>query len=175
MNTQLEKEEEIARDFIFNEFVPALHDVFRTANPDAYYAWGQNCCRQAAVFGTVYLKELLPNYKWYAYDGEFKDLINGKEVYYNHAWIFGVDREKHRRLFVDPSRKIQEQLFFVTDENKYPIDHPDYKYTVIVKSYKMNLKARLKDLEYFTKLGARKVLKLVDEAISKRKAQIENE
>jgi hypothetical protein len=160
-------EEMHAKTFISEVFTPTLHNVLQTANPGLYEIWSGNACRQAAVFGTLFLKELLPNYRWTAWDGFFHDkvVIEGqlRDVAYNHAWIYGIDFKAKRSILVDPSRQKQERLFLLTEKNEYPKDHVDYQYLIKRSSKKIDLKARMKEDEFYTGLSSKELLVLLQE------------
>ncbi|QNR70477.1 hypothetical protein IAQ67_28625 (plasmid) [Paenibacillus peoriae] len=157
----LTPKEEAAKLFIEEKFTPALHQIIESRNPKEYKKWGGNACRQAAIFGYVFLSELLPNYKWTAWDGIFKDIVGGKEVEYNHAWLYGVDRENGRRLLVDASRNHHERLFMTVSGNRYPKDHPSYIHMKELKREKLDVADALRTDEYYTRLPSMKFIELL--------------
>ncbi|KZR57526.1 hypothetical protein [Pseudobacillus badius] len=130
-------------------FIPSLHHVLSTSSPDKYTRWGGNACRQTAIFGTKILQQLLPEYKWTAWDGYFSDRINGQFVKYNHAWIYGYNGSD-RGLLVDLSRNHHERLFVPVKANKYPKDHPSYKQMRLIRKEQMNIEEGLNTVEYYT-------------------------
>jgi len=162
----LTPEEEAAKLFIEEKFTPALHQIIESSNPKEYKKWGGNACRQTAIFGSVFLSELLPNYKWAAWDGIFKDIIDGREVQYNHAWLYGVDRENGRRLLVDASRNHHERLFIQVSGNRYPKDHPSYMNMQELKREKLNISEALGTDEYYTQLQSMDFIKLLKDRIN---------
>lgn len=136
---ELTQNEMKVRNFMFNKFIPALHNLVRTADPIKYRTWNGNTCRQSAVFGSIYLRKLLPEYKWTAWDGDFSDIYQGQRVKYNHAWIHGVDKKNNKGLLVDLSRVDRERLFIPVKSNKYPKDHPEYKNMKLIHKQEMNI------------------------------------
>lgn len=172
MTTTLTTEELQAKQFIEEQFIPTLDAIFFEKNPLEYLRWNQNSCRQSAVFGVHFLKELLPQYKWYAWDGDFKDYIrvdgHWTEVEYNHAWIYGIDHKNKRKLLVDPSRNKKERLFMVVEENEYPVWHPDYMFMEKLRSYKMDIRKRMKEIEYYTAMKSTDLLALIKERIEQK-------
>lgn len=147
---ELNSQEQAAKEYIEYKFVPVLHEFLKSRNPKEYRRWGGNACKQTAIFGSLFLNELLPNYKWSVWEGLFKDIVKGREVTYNHAWIYGVDRQAGRRLLVDASRNHHERLFIVVGGNKYPKDHPSYLYMEEIERHKLDIQEALKDKEYYT-------------------------
>lgn len=69
--------EEAVKYYMENKFVPALHKLVSSSAPAKYEQWGGNACRQTALFGKVYLDNLLPAYTWTVWDGIFDDVIAG--------------------------------------------------------------------------------------------------
>jgi hypothetical protein len=145
--------EDIAKDFMFRCFIPALHTLV-SRNVEKYKQWGGNTCRQSAVFGTHYLNMFLVEYEWTVWDGIFDDIIRGKSTRYNHAWIMGKDRNTGRRLLVDLSRVAHERLFIVVLANRYPKDHEDYKNMKEVSREQLDWRKMIEeDREYYTALS----------------------
>lgn len=111
--------------FLFERiFVPAMHEVFKSASPEKYKAMQGNCCRQTAILGCHFLSKLLPDFKWVAWEGDFDDILYGEPVRYRHAWIYG--KSENFRYIVDMARTHKENLFIEVQGNRYPKDHPDY-------------------------------------------------
>lgn len=154
--------EEDVRDFMFDEFVPALHDLVSECNPTEYMRWNGNTCRQTAVFGYYYLTKLLPEYEWTAWDGEFSDIYMGHKVHYNHAWLHGINREMGKGLLVDLSRVDRERLFISVKENKYPKNHPEYKDMRLIRKEKMDIEKRMMECEYYTGMQGEEFIESLD-------------
>lgn len=146
----LTTKEQRARQFMEERFLPALHAMLETADPQKYAAYGGNACRQTAILGMHFLNVLLPEYKWRAWEGEFDDIILGQPCQYDHAWLYGVGPGK-RRLLVDLARKVQERLFMVVTANTYPKDHPEYIHMQERKRTKIDVDQRLKQREWYTR------------------------
>jgi hypothetical protein len=148
-------------------FTPALHSILQEANPKEYEKWQGNACRQAAILSIPMLRELLPNYTWAAWDGWFDDIVHGKNVHYNHAWVYGRDKETGRKLLVDLARQHHERLFVLVDSNRYPKDHPEYVNMKEVRRERLDIDNNLRDIEYYTKLKGYQLLQLVRERMAR--------
>lgn len=145
----LNNNEIYAKMYMFKVFIPSLHKLLQDKNPKEYEKWGGNCCRQSAIFGAYILNELLPEYEWTVWDGEMDDIVNGKEVSYNHAWILGKGNGK--RLLVDLARSYRERLFIEVKSNGYPKDHPEYIHMVVKSRTKIDWESEIKnEREYYT-------------------------
>jgi hypothetical protein len=157
---ELTNEEQRVKVVMEGMFIPALHDVLKKANPAEYAKWQGNACRQTAVFGTWYLRHVLPTYTWTAWDGIFKDIVRNERVTYNHAWIFGKD-SRNNRLLVDLSRQHHERLFIPTMGNRYPREHPEYTNMDIVNRVRIDMEASMLEVEYYTNLPSLKVYDMI--------------
>lgn len=146
------------KNLMFNLFTPALNFYLQTHNPEEYAIWQGNCCRQTAILGAMVLKVALPEYKWTAWDGDFDDVLMGKRVAYNHAWIFGINKKTGRALLVDLARLHKERLFVLTRTNAYPHNHPEYKNQVEIRRVQLDLQESMKGTEYYTGLPSKQVL-----------------
>jgi hypothetical protein len=155
---QLTTRETSIKKLMFGLFTPVLHNYLEAHNPDEYARWHGNCCRQTAILGAMVLKSALPEYTWSAWDGWFNDLLYGKRVEYNHAWIYGIDKETGRALLVDLARMHKERLFIPTRANAYPHGHPEYKDQVEVSRERLDLDESMKGTEYYTGLPSYQVL-----------------
>lgn len=154
----LSTQEQNVKTFMETVFIPALHKLLSDANPVAYKEWGGNACRQTAVYGYLLLTEMLPEYKWTAWDGVFTDVVYGKPVQYNHAWLHGVNKVNGKRLLVDMSRLHHERLFIEVNSNKYPNTHPSYENMVEVSREKLDIQDCLQSPEYYTGLYFREFM-----------------
>lgn len=158
MDTQLTPLELNVKWAMENCFIPALHEVLSKADPKKYDQWAGNACKQAAIFGAAILEGILPQYKWTVWEGIFDDIVNDKPSHYNHAWIYGVDRESGRRLLVDMAREYRERLFIVVTGNRYPKDHPEYMQMVEKSRSQHDYKTRVNEIEYYTQRNGVDVL-----------------
>jgi hypothetical protein len=144
-----EKEEQV-KDYMINKFVPTLHSIFKEKNPSEYKKWGGNACRQTAIYSAHALTELLPEYNWKVYDGIFKDKFQGRDVKYNHAWDYGVNKENNKKLFVDLGRIHTEPIFMDTNKNRYP-SNEEYKDLRLLNQEMLDWKYLLdNEIEYYT-------------------------
>ena len=151
MMSMLNNIELSAKLYMFEVFIPSLHELLRKRNLEEYNKWGGNCCRQSAIFGAYTLNEMLPDYEWVVWDGEMDDIVNGKNVSYNHAWIIGKGNGK--RILVDLARSYRERLFIEVPSNGYPKDHPEYKDMVIKSRVKLDWRREIaNEREYYTGL-----------------------
>ncbi|MCZ4246874.1 hypothetical protein BXO87_01865 [Bacillus sp. GZB] len=154
----LNKKELEIKNLMENVFVPTLHGILQKANPRAYRQWGGNACRQTAIFGAAILRHLLPEYKWTVWDGDFSDIVKGRKVEYNHAWIHGVNKKERKGLLVDLSRLYHERLFLPVTQNKYPKKHPSYENMRLIRKKQMDIEECLNEIEYYTEKEGRELL-----------------
>jgi len=155
--TLTDKEKQV-KALMEGSFVPALHKVLSNANPKEYQRWNGNACRQTAILGVQLLRQFLPNYEWTVWDGDFSDILEGRKVKYNHAWVHGVDKQAKKGLLVDLSRNHHERLFIEVSENKYPRNNPTYKHMRLINKIRIDDLKEMQDLEYFTALPSMQVL-----------------
>lgn len=150
--TQLTQEELSARDIMVNAFNPVLKFFLSQSNPEEWVRYGCNSCRQTAIFGAVYLQELLPNYEVTPYEGVFSELINGKFEEYVHGFIMASKGKRH--LVIDISRTSKKLLFNVVQDIRYPYPQTDdYKFVRYQYSYPIDLRVNFYQSEfgeYFT-------------------------
>lgn len=152
MNLELEK------NFMETIFVPALHKMIKSKNPTEYEKWQGNLCRQTAIFGALILSTINNDVDWQVWDGIFEDIYCGKRVTYNHAWIFGKDKNTGQRYLVDLSRNHKERLFIEVNSNRYPRDHEEYKDMREVSRNKLDWESMLSEKEYFTNLDGKEFM-----------------
>jgi hypothetical protein len=165
---ELTTHEQAIKAFMYNVFVPSLHNILKDANPQAYKQWGGNACRQTAIFGHHFLSGLLPDYEWTVWDGDFSDKLRGQRVQYNHAWNYGVDKKNNKALLVDLSRVNKERLFIPVKANKYPKNHEEYKDMKLIRKEKMDVAKRMTEPEYYTMLDSVVLLNKLDKIIMKK-------
>lgn len=158
-----------AKKYLFDFFIPTLHDLIETANPEAYLKWNRNTCRQSAVFGCHFLNKLLPEYEWTAWDGNFEDVYLGRKVKYNHAWIYGSHKTRDKHLLVDLSVVNKERLFIERPENTYPKDHPEYEHMIEVDRKQLDYRKMIEnEIEYYTQLSGPQVVHCLELGIQER-------
>ncbi|WP_144472966.1 hypothetical protein [Bacillus pumilus] len=158
---ELTNKEILTKTIMENIFVPIIHKIFEEASPLEYRMWRSNACRQTAIFGKKILEELLPEYDWTAWDGNFSDIIDGKRVKYNHAWIHGINKEKSKGLLVDLSRNHHERLFIPVEKNSYPKKHESYKHMRVISKERLDVETLLCEEEYYTKMKGRDLLEKI--------------
>lgn len=163
MSKHLNEDEKRVKSFLESVFIPSLHEILQSKDPAKYAIYQGAACRQTATIGYFYVKELLPEYEWEAWEADFKDVIMGKPVNYDHAWLYGKSKSrKNKDLLVDLARNNQERLFIKTNKNQYPTDHPEYKDTVILSKKRMNPVKNLEIVEFYTEDVGKKLLKEVE-------------
>lgn len=148
----LSKKEVEAREYMFNVFVPTLHEMIKEHAPDKYEMWHGNLCRQTAFAGTVFLQSVLPEYDWQAWEGEFEDVFQGRPCRYEHAWIFGKHLETGKRLFLDLSHNHKERLFIETKVNAYPKDSEEHKHMKCLNRKRLDINEMYGQREYNTQM-----------------------
>lgn len=154
----------LVKNYLERRFIPYIDDLFKRSNPTMYAAFNGNFCRQAAIFGVILLEELLPEYIWYAWEGEFDDIFENRKVNYEHAWIFGQNKQDKSKLLIDLSRNYRERLFIKVGENKYPKEHPEYKNMKEKNRKQISIEESMKEYEFYTSLSTEKVLKKIKKA-----------
>jgi hypothetical protein len=171
----LTTKEKQVKEYMYSEFIPELNKIFEEKNPETYAKWGKNCCQQTAVFGAALLTEMLPDYKWEVWYGIFDDIVMGRPVQYNHAWIWGKHKNENKGLFVDLSRIFHERLFFDTTDNNYPKNHSDYQYMKEIKRIQLDWKRMIKEeIEYYTSMHSQKILSEIKNRINFSKKDFTN-
>lgn len=155
---ELTRKEKECRDYMMNVFIPTLHEMVEEINPDEYHKWNRNLCRQTAVFASTFLNRAYPEYDWQAWEGDFEDVVGGREVRYEHAWIFAKEKEGNRRLFLDLSHNLKERLFIVTKVNGYPKDSEEHKHMKCLSRKRLDVQRMLFDTEYLTKMTGHQIM-----------------
>lgn len=152
-----EKEREV-RDEMIYLFNPVLKFILSSAQPEEFKRYGYNSCRQTAIFGTAIMKELLPEYNFRLYEGQFLELVDSVPTPYIHA--FTVATHQDRTLLIDISRVSKRLLFTsVTSPSLYP-QTEDWKNVALIAKKELNLRELLMDAgaEYFTRMPHMAVL-----------------
>ena len=161
-NMKLTKREEYVKKYTFELFIPTLHHTIKAFNEQEYKKWGGNTCRQSAILGAYFLNQWLPEYEWQVWDGNFTDIIRGKKYEFNHAWIYGENKQTGEGLFLDLSNVIKERLFFKTKDNVYPSYHEQYKNQKELNRVQLDWEKMLAtDYEYYTKLHSMELANLL--------------
>ena len=147
----LTQEEQNAKIFLIDKFVPQIRGLFRDKNPSLYEFWGTNCCRQIAVFGADYMTEMLRDYKFEVWDGIFEDEVDGHPVKYNHAWIYGINKSNGRKLFIDVARNDRVPIFNIQKNNSYDRTVEGFSKIKEISRQKLNWNRMIKtEREYYT-------------------------
>ena len=155
--------EELTKTFMQEKFVPTIKELFKTKSPEKYKQWGENCCVQIAVFGTFFLSKMLMDYTFTVYEGIFHDKVKGRDVKYNHAWIYAVSSDKSRKLFIDMGRSMQENIFIEQDKNAYDNKIFGYEDIKEVKRTQLDWRRMLAtETEYYTGLPSMEVAHLLE-------------
>lgn len=150
----LTKREELAKEFMEKRFLPSIKNIIESSAPEKFESWGGNCCRQVAIFGAYYLSNILMDYRFTVWDGVFEDVIDGRKVKYNHAWIYGISHGRERKLFIDLGRSKQENIFVEQRKNAYDKTIPGYENIVEVEREQLQWVTMIaSQIEYFTGLS----------------------
>lgn len=163
----LSKREEQIKYYMENCFVPALHKVVKGYSEESkrkYEMYNGNLCRQTAIFGATFLQNVLaPEYEWTVWEGDFEDKYEGKDVRYQHAWIFGKS-PNGERLLLDLSNQVKERLFIKVKVNGYP-KQGEHKHMRELGRMKLNHNEMFAgtDVEYMTQISSPQLMKLVIE------------
>lgn len=165
-NDDLAENEKEVRDFMINIFNPALKYVLFSKNMTEAKKYGFNTCRQTAVFATVILRNMLPDYNFKAYEGDFEEWVNGKMEPYVHAFSLGEHNGKV--YLVDLSRTSKRLLFTPVFSNLYP-NTEDYKNMVYYDKNEIDMEFAMSDAqkEYLTGLYPSQVLNEVKALMTK--------
>lgn len=149
---ELNEREIFAKAVMIHHFVPALRSFLLDFNPTEFAKWGYNCCRQTAITAVPLLREMLPEYEWTVWDGIFEDIHDGREVTYNHAWVYGKHRDGHG-LLVDLARQAHPCLFIKVEENEYPTEG-SYATMQELDRQEIDFIEAMGEKEYFTTMDA---------------------
>jgi hypothetical protein len=159
----LTQREELAKKFMEEQFVPTIRDFFKLKAPSKYKLWGGNCCRQIAIFGAYFLSKSLTDYRFTVWDGNFEDMMEGRKVVYNHAWIYAVSKDKQRKLFIDMGRSLQENIFVEQSRNAYDNNLPGYNYIKELERTQLDWETMLAtEIEYYTGIQSMELAKILE-------------
>lgn len=149
--SNLTKQEEEARDIMVYLFNPVLKFIFMETNPEEFARYGFNSCRQTAIFGGCYLRELLPDYEIALYEGKFVEYENGKVIPYEHAFLIAT--KDSRSLIVDLSRTEKRLLFTKIYPGIYP-NTEEYKQVALINMNRLSLDEMINmtGVEYYTSM-----------------------
>lgn len=160
---KLTVEELKARDIMVNTFNPVLKFLLSESNPLMWRRYGYNSCRQTAILGAVYLKDVLPDYAIVPYEGEFTENDNGSVIKYDHCFI--IASKNDRRLIVDISRTTKRLLFNVIEDIGYPYPKTgDYKEVTYLHSSPIDMIKNYEECnftEFFTKRHPKEVIAMI--------------
>ena len=160
-DANLTHQEAQARDIMVYLFNPVLKFLLKSSNPEEFKRYGFNSCRQTAILGAGYLRNLLPDYEFNVYEGYFIENIDGAIVPYTHAFI--VAKKNKRHLVIDLSRTTKKLLFQETSSSlSYP-EIEDYDNICKVGQTKLDLDDLLNtDVpEYFTEWKPSKLMEVI--------------
>lgn len=163
---KLTKQEITARDIMVNTFNPVLKFLLAQSKLEEWIKYGCNSCRQTAIFGAIYLKDLLPDYEIIPYEGVFTEPVNdnSNEVEeYIHCFIIASKNDRH--LIIDLSRTSKHLLFNVIEDVNYPYPKTgDYKHVKYFYRKPIDLIENYYNCtfeEYFTNMNPKKVIELI--------------
>ena len=157
LKDNLTDRERMARDEMIYIFNPVLKLILAHSNPYEFEKYGFNSCRQTAIFGTAILSELLPEYNFRLYEGQFAELYNGQMITYTHAFTIG--QYKDRMLLIDLSRVSKRLLFHQIEDTLYPYED-EWKNVSLISKEELSLAEMLAPdvAEYFTHKSPMSVL-----------------
>lgn len=152
--------EEQARDIMVYSFIPVLKLLLNQFNPEEFYKYGYNSCRQTAILGGYFLQSLLPEYAITVYEGQFTEPIDGIITPYIHAFI--IAQKDNRSLIIDLSRTSKRLLFHPVFNRIYP-ETMDYKDVVYINKERIDYVAMTEtdEKEYLTKLKPLSLLSMI--------------
>lgn len=161
--------ESALKAFMFNAFIPSVHQVIIDHAADKYKEWQGNCCRQIAVFGSYFIDKYVPStYIVTAWDGEFDDVILDRPLHYNHAWIFVKDTITKRRLLIDLARTHKENLWIEVPNNRYPKDYQGYENMKETSREQIDWRRLIEsETEFYTRLSSKEFINKLSERIFK--------
>lgn len=174
-DANLTEQEEKARDTMIYLFNPVLKFLLMNGNPTEFFKYGCNSCRQTAILGAGYLRNLLPSYNISVYEGSFIEKLNGEYVPYEHAFI--VASKDNRNLVIDLSRTSKRLLFQETNANMVYPEIEDYDDVVKIGQERLDLDDLLNTdcPEYFTGWKPDKLMEIIKVMIDVLKAKPEEE
>lgn len=149
LKDNLTERERMARDEMIYIFNPVLKTILAYSKPEEFARYGFNSCRQTAIFGTAILTELLPEYNFKIYEGQFTELYNGQTITYKHAFTIGQYQD--RILLIDISRVSKRLLFCQVGDTLYP-NEDEWASVALINKEELSL-AEMLDFnvkEYFT-------------------------
>lgn len=161
------KEQDLA-DFMIKTFRPNLHRLIRDYNEAEYLKWQGNCCRQTAIIGSYFIDKHMPSYIVTAWEGNFNDILNGKPVTYDHAWIFAKDSRSDRRLLIDLARTHKDCLWMRVPSNRYLRTYYGYENMIEISRSQLDWRKICEDeneTEYYTKLPTKQFIKELEKRI----------
>ena len=149
LNDNLTDRERAVRDEMINIFNPVLKFILSSSNPEEFARYGYNSCRQTAIFATAILTELLPEYTFRLYEGQFAELYEGRLITYKHAFTIG--QYKDRMLLIDISRVSKRLLFCPVTDTLYPTED-EWASVSLISKEELSLVDMLDTdvVEYFT-------------------------
>lgn len=174
LDSNLTEKERMARDEMINVFNPVLKLILSSAKPYEFEKYGFNSCRQTAIFATAILTELLPEYTFRLYEGEFVESYKGQPISYTHA--FTIAYHGDRALLIDISRVSKRLLFMPIEDTLYPhID--EWRKVGLISKTELSLSEMLTPgtVEYFTGKEPLAVLSLIKTLMKDLKNKPEHE
>lgn len=172
---KLTDKERAVRDEMIYIFNPVLKFILASSKPQEFKRYGYNSCRQTAIFATALMKELLPEYTFRTFEGQFIELIDGRPTPYIHA--FTIATHGDRSLLIDISRVSKRLLFTpITSPALYPRTE-DWSGVVFLTKEEFDLQKQLftVEVEYFTNRQPMKVLHLIKALMADLKNKPEEE
>lgn len=146
------------KHFIEAEFLPYLTNLIKEENLPAYYHMEGVFPEQATVCSYDLLNEMLPDYNWEAWEGQFLNPIVESSVFYQHIWLYGEHQEEGSGMLIDLTPRHHEPLFAVVKSNEYPEHHSAYKQLLSNQRRPVPIDILLKDKEPLTRLSYKRIV-----------------
>lgn len=111
---------ELAQEEIFLKYVflHAMHNQFKTGNPQMYTLYGGNACRQTSFLVAKYLSSKYPQMTFEVWEGRIRDYEVKAE--YDHAWVLGtVKTAKKKEFLLIDLPMYTEQTFKWTSKHRF--------------------------------------------------------
>lgn len=113
--------EDKVREFVLDRFVPALHHCLREANRPLFERHYGSCCNQTSIMVARFLSDMhFLELDWQVFEGIFRGNVLGREVQYNHAWVWGSGAEGR---FLDLAHVRPKRVWMTSAENRHPESH----------------------------------------------------
>lgn len=146
------------KHFIEMEFLPYLTNLIKEGNLPAYYFLDGVFPEQATVCGYDLLKELLPEYSWEAWEGQFLNPTVDSSIFYQHTWLYGEQQGDTSGILIDLTPRHHDPLFATVATNDYPETHIAHKQLLRNQRRPVPIDILLTDKEPLTRLSYKRIV-----------------